>query len=166
MGAHGHALICTHLWTPTCHRGNGSEHEPLELGEFTISSSFLVLSILERRGSALKTTRRNEKYGASGKGLQAGKAIDRLMMRKWRRMGRLTWYWSDLLATVAGHFILPKSSPSSEESSLCVCMLVCVCVMEKAREKRRTGESERARRVFRMGWTIVLVNLIRKNSYW
>jgi len=38
--------------------------------------------------------------------------------------------------------------------------------MEKAREKRRTGESERARRVFRMGWTIVLVNLIRKNSYW
>ena len=49
---------------------------------------------------------------------------------------------------------------------VCVCVCVCVCVMEKAREKRRTGESERARRVFRMGWTIVLVNLIRKNSYW
>ena len=67
---------------------------------------------------------------------------------------------------VAGHFILPKSSPSSEESSPRVCVRVCVCVMEKAREKRRTGESERAIRVFRMGWTIVLVNLIRKNSYW
>ena len=148
MGAHG---ACTHLHTRVnthVPRGqHGSEHEPLELGEFRIRSSFRVLSILERRGSALKIIRRNEKCGASGKGLQAGKAIDCLMMRKWRRMGRLTWYWSDLLATVAGHFILPRSSPSSEESSPCVrvhvCMCACVCVSWREQEKR--GEQERVK---------------------
>lgn len=84
----------------------GSECKPLKLGKFRTRSSFSASGTLQWE-CPVKELRSDQPLQ---KVYRQGKAIDCPMMRKWRRMWRILRYRSDLLATVAGHSILPKSS--------------------------------------------------------
>lgn len=142
MGMHSFAYTCEH---PRATGQHGSEHEPLELGEFRIRSSFLVLSILEKRFSS-----ENNKGEWKSRSLWerfAGRQGHRLPHdEKMKKDGApymiLIWPISN-----GGRSLHPpKSSPSSEREQsnvrVRVHVCVCVCVMGESKRKRRTGESE------------------------